>query len=112
MILHKLYTDIIIFQGTRSSYVENYLKTEKSHKHLIFVLNKCDLVPSWVTKGWIIQLSSEYPTLAFHASITKSFGKGLYIDVYMHYAVRPLLSAVLGRTKFWFQKPRIIEFRG
>ena len=23
--------------------------------------------------------------------------------------VRPLLSAVLGRTKFWSQKPRIIE---
>ena len=26
--------------------------------------------------------------------------------------VRPLLSAVLGRTKFWSQKPRIIEVRG
>ena len=25
------------------------------------------------------------------------------------YIVRPLLSAVLGRTKFWSQKPRIIE---
>ena len=23
--------------------------------------------------------------------------------------VRPLLSAVLGRTKFWYQKPRINE---
>ena len=26
--------------------------------------------------------------------------------------VSPLLSAVLGRTKFWSQKPRIIEVRG
>ena len=26
--------------------------------------------------------------------------------------VRPLLSAVLGRTKFWSQKPRINEVRG
>ena len=25
--------------------------------------------------------------------------------------VRPLLSAVLGRTKFWSKKPRIIEVR-
>ena len=25
------------------------------------------------------------------------------------YTVRPPLSAVLGRTKFWSQKPRIIE---
>ena len=27
----------------------------------------------------------------------------------IRYTVRPLLSAVLGRTKFWSQKPRIIE---
>ena len=26
--------------------------------------------------------------------------------------VRPLLSAVLGRTKFWSRKPRINEVRG
>lgn len=25
------------------------MKKEKQHKHLIFVLNKCDLVPTWVT---------------------------------------------------------------
>ena len=36
-----------------------------------------------------------------------------YISLlYIHVTVRPLLSAVLGRTKFWSQKPRIIEFRG
>ena len=29
-----------------------------------------------------------------------------------HTAVRPLLSAVLRRTKFWSQKPRINEVRG
>ena len=27
------------------------------------------------------------------------------------YTARPLLSAVLGRIKFWSQKPRIIEVR-
>jgi len=67
--------------GTRSKYVEQHLKTEKSHKHLVFILNKCDLVPTWVTKGWLVHLSSEYPTLAFHASITKSFGKGALINL-------------------------------
>lgn len=67
--------------GTRSKYVEHYLRTEKAHKHLIFILNKCDLVPTWVTKGWLVHLSAEYPTLAFHASITKSFGKGALINL-------------------------------
>lgn len=36
-------------EGTRCKQVEAYIKKEKSHKHLIFVLNKCDLVPTWVT---------------------------------------------------------------
>lgn len=33
--------------GTRCRQVENYLKKEKPHKHLLFVLNKADLVPNW-----------------------------------------------------------------
>lgn len=36
---------------------------------------QCDLVPAWATKGWLRVLSKEYPTLAFHASVNKSFGK-------------------------------------
>ena len=35
--------------GTRCRNIEKYLKGEAQHKHLIFVLNKCDLVPTWVT---------------------------------------------------------------
>lgn len=35
--------------GTRSKNIETYLKKEKPWKHLIFVLNKCDLIPTWVT---------------------------------------------------------------
>lgn len=38
---------------------------------------QCDLIPAWATKGWLRVLSKEYPTLAFHASINKSFGKVL-----------------------------------
>lgn len=34
--------------GTRCRAVEQYLKKEAPHKHLFFVLNKCDLVPTWV----------------------------------------------------------------
>ncbi|KAF1549608.1 Nucleolar GTP-binding protein 2, partial [Eudyptula minor] len=67
--------------GTRSPHVESYLKKEKHWKHLIFVLNKCDLVPTWATKRWVAVLSQEYPTLAFHASLTNPFGKGAFIQL-------------------------------
>uniref|UniRef100_A0A674DPL4 Nucleolar GTP-binding protein 2 n=1 Tax=Salmo trutta TaxID=8032 RepID=A0A674DPL4_SALTR len=35
--------------GTRSQSIETYMRKEKPWKHLIFVLNKCDLIPTWVT---------------------------------------------------------------
>lgn len=34
--------------GTRCRSVEKYIREEAPHKHLIFVLNKCDLVPTGV----------------------------------------------------------------
>ncbi|KAH7000013.1 NUC091 domain-containing protein [Ilyonectria destructans] len=67
--------------GTRCLSVEKYLKEEAPHKHLIFVLNKCDLVPTSVAASWVRRLSKEYPTLAFHASINNSFGKGSLIQL-------------------------------
>uniref|UniRef100_A0A8C7P952 Nucleolar GTP-binding protein 2 n=1 Tax=Oncorhynchus mykiss TaxID=8022 RepID=A0A8C7P952_ONCMY len=66
---------------TRSQSIETYMRKEKPWKHLIFVLNKCDLIPTWVTKRWVAVLSAEYPTLAFHASLTNSFGKGSLIQL-------------------------------
>ena len=67
--------------GTRSPPIEKYLKNDKPHKHLIFVLNKVDLVPTWVTQRWVAILSAEYPTVAFHASITHPFGKGTLMNL-------------------------------
>lgn len=67
--------------GTRSAHLEKYLKTEKPHKHLIFILNKVDLVPTWVTQRWLGILGTEYPTVAFHASLTHPFGKGSLINL-------------------------------
>ncbi|CAZ85641.1 unnamed protein product [Tuber melanosporum] len=61
--------------------VEKYIKEEAPHKHLIFVLNKCDLVPTSVAASWVRRLSKDYPTLAFHASINNSFGKGSLIQL-------------------------------
>ncbi|KAI4260293.1 MAG: hypothetical protein L6R42_004130 [Xanthoria sp. 1 TBL-2021] len=67
--------------GTRCHSVEKYIREEAPHKHLIFVLNKCDLVPTGVAASWVRYLSKSYPTLAFHASITNSFGKGSLIQL-------------------------------
>ncbi|GLV37949.1 Nucleostemin 2 [Carabus blaptoides fortunei] len=72
--------------GTRSEYIEKFLRTEKAHKHLMFILNKVDLVPTWVSQRWVSILSKEYPTVAFHASITHPFGKGSLINLLRQFA--------------------------
>ena len=61
--------------GTRSKQVEEHLKKNMRHKHLIFLLNKCDLVPTWCTKKWVALLSEEYVfsySLSFIHSFTHS----------------------------------------
>eukprot|EP01018_Ginkgo_biloba_P018537 Gb_01485 [translate_table: standard] len=73
-------------QGTRCHHLEKHLRESCKHKHLILLLNKCDLVPAWATKGWLRILSREYPTLAFHASITNSFGKGSLLSLLRQFA--------------------------
>ncbi len=61
--------------GTRSLYVENFVKNNCPHKHIVIILNKCDLVPTWVTAKWIGFFTKLYPTIAFHASLNNPFGK-------------------------------------
>lgn len=55
--------------GTRCRSVEKYLKDEAPHKHLIFVLNKCDLVPTSVcVSNWLYlfhSFSSLFPLPGF-----------------------------------------------
>jgi len=67
--------------GTRSYHIEKHIETERSHKQLIFLLNKCDLIPTWATARWVRVLSAIRPTLAFHASLTNPFGKGSLIQL-------------------------------
>eukprot|EP00197_Chlamydomonas_leiostraca_P015563 CAMPEP_0202868082 /NCGR_PEP_ID=MMETSP1391-20130828/10164_1 /ASSEMBLY_ACC=CAM_ASM_000867 /TAXON_ID=1034604 /ORGANISM="Chlamydomonas leiostraca, Strain SAG 11-49" /LENGTH=726 /DNA_ID=CAMNT_0049548195 /DNA_START=12 /DNA_END=2192 /DNA_ORIENTATION=+ len=67
--------------GTRCFFLEQHIRKHLRHKHLLLLLNKCDLVPSWVTKRWLHTLSREFPTLAFHASITNPFGKGALLSL-------------------------------
>ena len=44
--------------GTRCRSVEKYLRAEAPHKHLVFVLNKCDLVPTSVAVSFFFSLPS------------------------------------------------------
>ncbi|CAD6578054.1 MAG: GTPase required for pre-60S ribosomal subunit nuclear export and maturation [Cyphobasidiales sp. Tagirdzhanova-0007] len=67
--------------GTRCHSVENYLAKEKRSKKVIYILNKVDLIPGWAAARWVQYLSKTHPTIAFHASINNSFGKGSLIQL-------------------------------
>lgn len=84
--------------GTLCESVLEYIRKEKAHKQVVLVINKCDLVPNWVTVSpethlfercfhfswqarYIQHLTPRYPTLAFHASPNHSFGKGSLIQL-------------------------------
>lgn len=88
--LHKVIdsADVLLYvvdardpMGTRSAFVEEYMRTEKKYKHFVFVLNKCDLIPLWATARWLQILSKDFPTVAFHASVNHPFGKGSLISL-------------------------------
>mmetsp|Transcript_247 Transcript_247/g.562 ORF Transcript_247/g.562 Transcript_247/m.562 type:complete len:763 (-) Transcript_247:204-2492(-) len=81
-------SDVICFildardpMGTRCMALEREIRKHKSHKHIVLVLNKVDLVPTWVSRRWIQILMKDFPTLAFHASITNPFGKNALLNL-------------------------------
>ncbi|KAI0313222.1 NUC091 domain-containing protein, partial [Amylostereum chailletii] len=67
--------------GTMCDSVLEYIKKEKVHKLVVLIINKCDLVPNWVTARYIQHLTPRFPTIAFHASPNHSFGKGSLIQL-------------------------------
>ncbi|KAI0814921.1 NGP1NT-domain-containing protein [Irpex lacteus] len=67
--------------GTLCESVLEFIRKEKAHKQVVLVINKCDLVPNWVTARYIQHLTPRYPTVAFHASPNHSFGKGSLIQL-------------------------------
>lgn len=69
-------------EGTRCLQVAEYVETQAKHKHLMYVLNKVDLVPTSVTARWLRVLSREHPTIAFHSnSLANNYGKNSLINV-------------------------------
>lgn len=67
--------------GTRTNTLEEHIKRNCASKHFIFVLNKCDLVPTSVTQKWVRYLQQSYPCVAFQASHQNPFGKGSLIQL-------------------------------
>jgi len=67
--------------GTRNMFLERHACKNFPHKHFILLLNKCDLVPSWVTKKWLHILSEQYPIVVFHSSLSRPFGKSTLLTV-------------------------------
>jgi len=56
-------------EGTRSKEVERQvLSADGGSKRLILILNKVDLVPPAVLKGWLAHLRRSFPTLPLRAS--------------------------------------------
>ena len=56
-------------EGTRSREVERMIMaTQGGQKRLILLLNKIDLVPPVVLKGWLLHLRRYFPTLPLRAS--------------------------------------------
>jgi nuclear GTP-binding protein len=52
---------------------------------LVYIINKIDLVPIWVTAKWITTLNKIKPTIAFKSSTTNPYGKGSLISLLKQY---------------------------
>ncbi|KAK0624619.1 NUC091 domain-containing protein [Bombardia bombarda] len=85
IILHVL--DARDVEGTRCRHVEKYLAAEAPHKHLIFVVNKVDLVPSKTAAAWIRVLQKDRPTCAMRSNIKNPFGRGSLIDLLRQFSI-------------------------
>ncbi|KAK3694540.1 NUC091 domain-containing protein [Podospora appendiculata] len=74
-------------EGTRCRHVEKYVKAECPHKHIVFVLNKIDLVPSNTAAAWIKSLQRDYPTCAMRSNLKNPFGRGSLIDLLRQFSI-------------------------
>jgi len=67
--------------GTHCTMIDHHISKNAKHKHLIYVINKIDLVPNWVAKRWVGDYAAKRPTIAFHSSLTHAFGKAALINL-------------------------------
>lgn len=67
--------------GTMCVKAEQHIEKSSAHKHIIYVLNKTDLVPTSVTSQWVKYLSQKHPTLAYKADLSHPFGRKGLMDL-------------------------------
>jgi nuclear GTP-binding protein len=68
--------------GTKCNAIEDYINKQAKHKHLVYLINKVDLVPTSVTAKWLRVLSKEHPTVAYHSnSLENNYGKTNLINL-------------------------------
>lgn len=73
--------------GTHCASIEKYIREKAPFKHLIYVLNKVDLVPMQVTARWLRVLSKRHPVLAYHSnSLANYYGKENLLNVLRQYS--------------------------
>ena len=75
--------------GTRSRFVETHLKKNAPHKHLIFVLNKCDLIPTWATVCVVITIA----IVVLVPGLRPSPSLHLHLHLHYHSLLALLLSS-------------------
>ncbi|TPX44550.1 hypothetical protein SeMB42_g04285 [Synchytrium endobioticum] len=54
--------------GCRAKHIEEMILSSGSHKRLVLILNKIDLVPKEIVQSWLKYLRQEFPTLAFKSN--------------------------------------------
>ena len=71
--------------GTRCRSVEKYIRDEAPHKHLIFILNKCDLVPTGVAVSIVFRLS--LPSVAHPLPCQSSLFQSSSQEALLHFVL-------------------------
>ena len=90
--------------GTRCRSVEKYIREEAPHKHLLFVLNKCDLVPTSVAVSYVLSFSCLHVLL--HATVKSRLPRilcivhGRNLLQRWHRDLSPPFEAILGSFRW------------
>ena len=69
--------------GTRCRSVEKYIRDEAPHKHLIFILNKCDLVPT----GVAVRITSRQSNVSHPLPRQSSFFQSSSQEALLHFVL-------------------------
>ena len=75
-------------EGTRCRHLEKFLKEEAPHKHILFLLNKCDLVPTKIAVSFLLFFSS----CQFRALKKESKGREFLLYACIQYSVKTPFS--------------------